>query len=218
MSELPSCANGRPNPGRATEPAAGPAGGRTTQGRQRPRQADETRTPTSCGPEADGSNPPGNAGIRGGHARRPGSTAAAIRTGRRSVVPHTEVKATGFAKRDRSDQETRDPYEALVRATGTQPARERDRFASVRRCPVGFERVPLRQRDHNTSPNHHESHRPPPRPLLVNIMEAAEILALSRSSIYQLIWNEQLVPIRIGRSVRLSIEQLEQFVSDRQSP
>jgi excisionase family DNA binding protein len=56
-----------------------------------------------------------------------------------------------------------------------------------------------------------------PRPLLVNIMEAAEILALSRSSIYQLIWNEQLVPIRIGRSVRLSIEQLEQFVSDRQS-
>lgn len=53
------------------------------------------------------------------------------------------------------------------------------------------------------------------RPLLVNVMEAAEILALSRSSIYQLLWNGQLVPIRIGRSVRFSIEQLEQFVSDR---
>lgn len=41
------------------------------------------------------------------------------------------------------------------------------------------------------------------------------ILAISRSSIHQLIWSEQLIPIRIGRSVRFSVEQLEQFVIDR---
>lgn len=53
------------------------------------------------------------------------------------------------------------------------------------------------------------------RLLLVGVSEAAAILAISRSSIYQLIWSEQLVPIRIGRSVRFSVEQLEQFVIDR---
>lgn len=53
------------------------------------------------------------------------------------------------------------------------------------------------------------------RPLLVDVPQAAAILAISRSSIYQLIWSEQLTPIRIGRSVRFSVEQLEQFVIDR---
>jgi excisionase family DNA binding protein len=53
------------------------------------------------------------------------------------------------------------------------------------------------------------------RPLLVDVAQAAEILAISRSSVYQLIWNEQLTPVRIGRSVRFSIAQLEQFVADR---
>lgn len=53
------------------------------------------------------------------------------------------------------------------------------------------------------------------RPLLVDVAKAATILAISRSSIYQLIWSEQLVPVRIGRSVRFSIAQLEQFVADR---
>ena len=52
-------------------------------------------------------------------------------------------------------------------------------------------------------------------PLLVDVTTAATILAISRSSIYQLIWNEQLVPVRIGRSVRFSITQPEQFVADR---
>jgi len=53
------------------------------------------------------------------------------------------------------------------------------------------------------------------RPLLVDVAQAAAILAISRSSIYQLIWNDQLTPVRLGRSVRFSIEQLEQFVADR---
>lgn len=53
------------------------------------------------------------------------------------------------------------------------------------------------------------------RPLLITVTQAAEMLSLSRSSIYQLIWTEQLVPIRIARSVRFSVEQLEHFVADR---
>jgi predicted DNA-binding transcriptional regulator AlpA len=52
-------------------------------------------------------------------------------------------------------------------------------------------------------------------PLLVDVAKAATILAISRSSIYQLIWTEQLVPVRIDRSVRFSMAQLEQFVADR---
>lgn len=53
------------------------------------------------------------------------------------------------------------------------------------------------------------------RPLLVTVEHAGKILCLSRSSIYQLIWHEELVPIRIGRRVRFSVEQLERFVTER---
>ena len=68
----------------------------------------------------------------------------------------------------------------------------------------------------------HADLRPAPtasttRPLLVNIRQAAEMLSVSRSSIYQLIWNDELTPIRIGRSVRFSVEHLEAFVADRSS-
>lgn len=56
------------------------------------------------------------------------------------------------------------------------------------------------------------------RPLLVDVAQAAVILSISRSSIYQLIWSEQLVPVRIGRSVRFSVQQLERFVADRTEP
>ena len=55
------------------------------------------------------------------------------------------------------------------------------------------------------------------RPLLVNVERAAEILAISRTSVYQLVWRNELVPIRIGRSVRFSIQQLEDFVAHRRS-
>jgi excisionase family DNA binding protein len=55
----------------------------------------------------------------------------------------------------------------------------------------------------------------PARPLLVSVVKAAEMLSLSRSSIYQLIGNDELTPIHIGRSVRFSVEQLEAFVADR---
>lgn len=41
------------------------------------------------------------------------------------------------------------------------------------------------------------------------------MLSISRSVIYQLMDAGQLTSIGIGRSVRLPVEQLEQFVADR---
>jgi excisionase family DNA binding protein len=54
-------------------------------------------------------------------------------------------------------------------------------------------------------------------PLLVDVKMAAATLCVSRSTIYQLIWDGELEPVRIGRSVRLTPTQLEQFVSRRAS-
>ena len=51
--------------------------------------------------------------------------------------------------------------------------------------------------------------------MLVSIRQASEMLSISRSVIYQLMDAGALRPIRIGRSVRLPVEQLEQFVADR---
>ena len=71
---------------------------------------------------------------------------------------------------------------------------------------------------HSTRTMHDLETAPPSsRTLLVTVVQAAEILSLSRSSIYQLIWSDQLVPIRIGRSVRFSVDQLERFVAERAS-
>ena len=56
------------------------------------------------------------------------------------------------------------------------------------------------------------------RPLLVSVEQAARMLSISRSSIYLLMESDQLTPIRIGRSVRFPVEQLEQFVADRMPP
>jgi excisionase family DNA binding protein len=51
------------------------------------------------------------------------------------------------------------------------------------------------------------------QPLLINIATAAELLALSRSTIYELIWQGELQPIHIGRSVRLTHDELQSFVA-----
>jgi len=53
------------------------------------------------------------------------------------------------------------------------------------------------------------------RARLVSIKQAAEMLSISRSSIYHLMAADQLTPIRIGRSVRFPVEQLERFVEAR---
>lgn len=69
--------------------------------------------------------------------------------------------------------------------------------------------------DMTTTSSATTNHDEATRPLLISIAQAAAILAVSRSSIYQLIWNEQLTPIRIGRSVRFTIEHVEDFVARR---
>ncbi len=51
--------------------------------------------------------------------------------------------------------------------------------------------------------------------LLVTIRQASTMLSISRSSIYLLIESGQLISIHIGRSVRLPVDQLEQFIADR---
>ena len=64
-----------------------------------------------------------------------------------------------------------------------------------------------------SSPATETNHDEATRPLLISIAQAAAMLAVSRSSIYQLVWNEQLTPIRIGRSVRFPIEHIEEFIA-----
>lgn len=53
-------------------------------------------------------------------------------------------------------------------------------------------------------------------PLLVTVSEAARLLALGRTSIYQLMWADELRPVRIGKSVRFTIAELERFVAERE--
>lgn len=53
------------------------------------------------------------------------------------------------------------------------------------------------------------------RPLLVTSAEAARILSIGRTAVYQLIWSGELTPIHIGRSVRISVDELETFVRRR---
>ncbi len=54
-------------------------------------------------------------------------------------------------------------------------------------------------------------------PLLVTAPQAARILSIGRTALYQLIWDGQLTPIHIGRSVRFSVDELEAFVQNRLS-
>ena len=51
--------------------------------------------------------------------------------------------------------------------------------------------------------------------ILVTIVEAAALLAIGRSSLYQLIWDGELATVRIGRSVRIPVLELEKFVQRR---
>jgi excisionase family DNA binding protein len=63
-------------------------------------------------------------------------------------------------------------------------------------------------------PADNTSHTNTPRPpLLVTIPQAAELLAVDRSTIYQLIWDDELAPIRIGRSV----DDLQDYVQRKRS-
>lgn len=52
-------------------------------------------------------------------------------------------------------------------------------------------------------------------PLLVTVPEAARILSIGRTALYQLIWNGDLTPVHIGRSVRFPIDELHDFIERR---
>ena len=52
----------------------------------------------------------------------------------------------------------------------------------------------------------------PSRPLLVSVNEAARILGVGRTTIYELVNRRELRPVRIGRALRFPISELEQFV------
>ena len=54
-----------------------------------------------------------------------------------------------------------------------------------------------------------------PAPLLVTVPQAARMLAISRSLVYELIWKGELKPVHIGRSARFTISELERFIADR---
>jgi excisionase family DNA binding protein len=54
-----------------------------------------------------------------------------------------------------------------------------------------------------------------PAPLLLTVPQAARMLAISRSRVYELIWTGDLVPVHIGRSARFTVTELERFVAER---
>jgi excisionase family DNA binding protein len=52
-----------------------------------------------------------------------------------------------------------------------------------------------------------------PTALLVTIPEAARMLAVGRSTIYELIGSGSLATVHIGRCVRISVNELSDFVT-----
>ena len=69
----------------------------------------------------------------------------------------------------------------------------------------------------NKHPDNTPHTRTPQPPLLITIPQAAQLLAVGRSTIYQLIWNHELEPIHIGRSVRLTIDDLEDYIQRKRA-
>ncbi len=51
----------------------------------------------------------------------------------------------------------------------------------------------------------------PSGPLLLRVSEAAELLRISRTKLYQLISSSQISVVRLGKSVRVSRQELERL-------
>ncbi len=58
---------------------------------------------------------------------------------------------------------------------------------------------------------------PPIEPLLITVADASRCLGLSRATVYNLIARKSIPTIRIGRAVRISLQALRQFVSEREA-
>ena len=54
-------------------------------------------------------------------------------------------------------------------------------------------------------------------PLLVTAQEAADVLGVGRTKLYELINRGELRPVHIGRSLRLPVAELERFVEGLRS-
>ncbi|HWL43309.1 MAG TPA: helix-turn-helix domain-containing protein [Ilumatobacter sp.] len=52
----------------------------------------------------------------------------------------------------------------------------------------------------------------PTRPLLVSAQEAARLLGIGRTTLYELIKLHLVTPVHIGRCVRFSLVELERYV------
>jgi excisionase family DNA binding protein len=52
----------------------------------------------------------------------------------------------------------------------------------------------------------------------LKVPEVAEILRIARSRAYELVADEKIPSVRIGRSVRVSRRELEKWIEDRRQP
>jgi excisionase family DNA binding protein len=55
------------------------------------------------------------------------------------------------------------------------------------------------------------------QPILITVEEAAKMLSLGRTTVYQLIERENLPVHRFNSSVRISPQELEQWLKERQA-
>jgi excisionase family DNA binding protein len=55
----------------------------------------------------------------------------------------------------------------------------------------------------------------PPRPLLLDSCAVAELLDLGRTKVFQMMARGELPVIRIGRSVRVPLSELESWIANR---
>ena len=51
-------------------------------------------------------------------------------------------------------------------------------------------------------------------PILLTIEEAAKLLRIGRTTMYELMWARKIEPVRIGRRIRFTRASLERFVEE----
>lgn len=54
------------------------------------------------------------------------------------------------------------------------------------------------------------------KPILLNIAQAAQILGLGRTKMYELIANEGLPTVRFGRAIRIPYTSLQDWIKQRE--
>ncbi len=50
--------------------------------------------------------------------------------------------------------------------------------------------------------------------LMVTVAEAAQMLGVCRNRVYELIYSGQLASVKMGRSRRISVDELKRFVAE----